>query len=156
MSLSFTYDPYQGDPKKILTAHGATLQFKDGQPLMDAGIENAIMYSLFTKHWFANVFFRDPAQRFDSKFEIEAAKPITVDQLLNIEDAAKDALKWMIDKNILSRVEAEASVPEFNRLEVRIRVYPPGSDGAELLLTKNAQNWIAQAYYPANERVTVQ
>jgi phage gp46-like protein len=155
MTLRFTYDPYQGDPKKILTSKGATLQFKDGQPLMDAGIENAIMYSLFTKTWAANIFFRDPAQRFNSKFETEAAKPITVDQLLNIEDAARDALKWMIDKNIVSQFDITTAVPRFNYVQTKIIVHPPGADAFELLLTKHAQNWIAQAGNPASERVTI-
>jgi phage gp46-like protein len=156
MTTRSTFDPYQGDPKKIMTARGATLQFKGGQPLMDAGIENAILMSLFTKTWFANVFFSDPAKHFKSRFEEEAAKPITIDQLLNIEDAAQECLKWMVDKGIVSKFEVTATVPKFNRLEVKIKVFRPGGEEFDLHLTKHGQNWISQALYPANERVTIQ
>ena len=66
-------DPYQGDPKIILTENGATLKFVGGQPVMDRGLENFALISLLTKTgWAGNFFIRAEADKIGSDFE-EAA-----------------------------------------------------------------------------------
>lgn len=153
MTTQAKYDPYQGDVKKILTARGATVQFRGGQPLMDQGVENAAMYSLFSRSWFANVFFQNPDQKLESKFEEEHEKPITLKQLLNIEDAAQKALAWMLSQNIASKIDVETTAGETGKIKTAIQIKPPEGDLTELLITKHGQNWLAQAAYPANEKV---
>jgi hypothetical protein len=47
------YDRTQGDPKITMENDGADLVFRGGQPVMDSGLENAILISLFSgAEWF--------------------------------------------------------------------------------------------------------
>ena len=41
-------DIFSGDPKIILTPYGANLDYEGGQPVMDQGMENQALLSLFT------------------------------------------------------------------------------------------------------------
>ena len=50
-------DPFDGDPKLILTQNGATLQYLGGQPVLDRGVENQATIALFTAPgWCGNKF----------------------------------------------------------------------------------------------------
>jgi phage gp46-like protein len=144
---------YQGDPKKIIYSDGSTLQFRDGDYLRDRGIENAVMYSLFVKRWFANVFANRPNQRLESNFEELHDKSITVDNILDIEDSAKKSLQWLIDSGVASAVEATTTVDANSVRHTNIVVYPPTGSAQTFLLSKYATNWEMQVQNPANEQV---
>jgi phage gp46-like protein len=147
-------DYFDGDPKITIDENGSDMTFINGQPVMDAGLENAAMISLFTrKGWFGNDLFRDPNQKIGSDFELSTEQPITISALNDIRDAAEKSLQWMIDAQVASRVIASASNPSVNNLEVKVLIEPIGKDVMILVLTRKSLNWVYQKIDPAYLKV---
>jgi phage gp46-like protein len=147
-------DRFQGDPRLILTANGATLRFKGGQPVMDRGWENYVLIALFTRRgWCGNVLFDNPSQKIGSDFEEAHEQAITLAALNDIREAAKRALADMESDGLASRVEVETTNPSGAIIETRITVVSPSNEAGQLLITKNGLNWLAQAVDPAYLRV---
>ncbi len=142
-----TAPPRGGDPRLIMTPNGTRLQFTGGQPLMDAGLENLVLISLFTNEgWCGNGFMKSAI---GSDFEEACNQPITRQALLEIKSAAERAL---IDP-ALGRVSVTVTNPQGHRLSVRIRIEPPASNPRELTLSRNGANWINQATDPAYRQI---
>ncbi len=145
---------FEGDPKIILDENGADLVFKGGQPVMDAGLENAVVISLFTaKDWAGNTFFKDPNQQLGSDFEEKANQSITVSSLNDTRNAAEKALQWMVDSGIASRISVIVKNPRSNWLDIGIVVEPPGKDKFILIISRKSLNWVYQKIDPAYLKV---
>jgi len=143
-------DLYQGDPRLVLTENGSKIVFKGGQTVMDKGIENLALISLFTRQgWAGNTLFTDPNQKIGSDFIDASLEPITLTSLNNVRDAALKAL----DSPLFGEVEIEVSNPTSYQLKVDITIKPPGEDPQSIILLKNGINWISQATDPAEERL---
>lgn len=137
----------QGDPRLIMSPDGTSLQFVGGQPLMDKGLENLVLISLFTNEgWCGNAFMKAPI---GSGFEAACDQPVTRQSLNEIRAAAERAL---IDP-ALGRVTVTVTNPTGYRVKVHILILPPASNPQELTLTKNGQNWDSQANEAAYHRV---
>ena len=144
-------DNYDGDPRIVIDKDGASIEYRDGQPVMDAGLENNDLIALFTEPgWPGNVLLEDD-QQIGSDFEKLATGSITLSKLTDIENAARLALT----SEIVSTDSIEVSVvnPAGTSLAVVIRRAPPGQDVGELLVSRDGLNWINQANNPANERL---
>lgn len=142
---------FEGEPKIFIDENGADMKFTGGQPVMDAGLENAALLSLFTKPgWYGNVFFVDVNQKIGSDYERINLEAITLQNLNARKQAADNALKWMLTTNIASEIIVDVTNPTSQKVETTIEIKPPGIDGRKLLLTKNAGNWIAQTLRPAH------
>lgn len=147
---------YQGDIKKIITPDGSTYQLNDSDFLRDRGIENAVQYSLHVVDHFANIFANNSNQVLKSDYETLHDNPITVDNLLDIEDSARRSLQWMIDDGSVSKVDAKTTVDENGARSTVIWVYPVGSDNVlAFRSSKYAQNWDFQALDPASAKVNI-
>ncbi len=143
---------FQGDPAIKITDSGATMKFIGGQPIMDAGLENAAIISLFTKPgWWGNTLIADENQKIGSEFE-QIRTIIDVQTINDYNDAATLALKWMRDSGIASKIDIEVTNPSNDIINTSIIIRPPGSDLTELLFIKNGLNWLSQAQNPAHER----
>ena len=141
---------FEGDPKLTLDENGSELKFVGGQPVMDRGLENLALISLFTKPgWVGNDLFSDPEQKIGSNFEESANQPINVNALNDIRDAALKALTDPIFGNITVNV----TNPNGYKIDVQIIIEPPGKDIQELLISKNGINWQSQAIDPAYRRL---
>jgi len=139
---------YQGDPKIFLDKNGAYLDFRGGQPIMDQGLENAALISLFTKKgWHGNIFLSD-GEKIGSDFQEIATKTITASSLENINQEAIKAL----DKPFFGDVSAETINPLNYRINTEILIKPPGYDSGVIQLEKNGENWIFQKINPAHGR----
>lgn len=137
----------QGDPRLILTASGSRLQFTGGQPLMDRGLENLALISLFTSPgWAGNLLVKSAI---GSDFEKTCNQPITRQALNDIRDAAERALQ----DPAFGRVTATVRNPTGYRLEINIRIEPPGENPQTIQLTRNGENWTYQATDPAYSKV---
>jgi phage gp46-like protein len=143
---------FQGDPAIQITKDGANLPFLGGQPIVDAGLENAVLISLFTKNgWPGNVLFSEKeSTQIGSDFETVASQPITVTSLNSIRQEALNALNWMIKNNLAQTIECVVTNPNGNIILVKILIKPPGEDALELNLTRNGINWQFQATFPAS------
>ena len=143
-------DRFSGDPKLILTEDGADLVFRGGQPIMDQGLENLAMISLFTQRgWVGNFLIDQIDEKVGADFEVTAKKPITLSTINDMRQSAEDALK----NPALGKVEAVVTNPNSNFLDVEILIHPPGEDSGKLVLTRNGSNWISQKLNPAYRRI---
>ena len=142
-------DIFQGDPLIKIENSGATLVFKGGQPVMDSGLENQVSISLFTRKGWAGNFLLKEANQIGSDFEIAAKKPITLSSLAELEKVAENA----VSAPVFGTVRATVGNPTSSRIDLTVRVEPPGGTPTEILLTNNGQNWLNQASDPAHKRV---
>lgn len=131
---------YSGDPKLYLDKEGSYLNFSDGQPDMDQGIENMIFIALFTRPaWPGNVLFDDPSEQIGSDFEEAVKQPITVTSLNDIRDAAEKALS----NNFFGDVIVTVTNPVSTQLKINIEL--PGQKLQVLIkTTNNGINWETQ------------
>lgn len=147
-------DIYQGDPALFLGSNGAYMKFKGGQPIMDGGLENAVKISLFTnKGWVGNILFTDPNKHVGSDFLKTTSKSLTLQTLIDIENAALKSLQWMLDSGIVSEISVDIQNPTGNILNVTILIKPTGSDIQTFLVQKNSENWVIQKLNPAHGRI---
>lgn len=139
------YDRYSGDPRLVLTQDGADLDYRGGQPVMDQGLENQALLSLFTAPgWWGNAML--PAERqIGSDFERVAAGPISLQTLSDVERSVSRTLK----SPLFPRVDVRVTNPVTNRLRIEIV-----AGGRSLVLDRAGLLWQAQADYPASARVT--
>jgi len=138
-------DIYQGDPKITIDEDGADMRFVNGQPIMDQGVENLAIISLFTDgEWLGNALYEVTQEQIGSGFEESVRQPITLSNLIDTQLAAEQALK--IDA--FNRVDVVVNNPLNIRRDIRITIEPPGQDVQTLLLTNNGYNWVLQ-----NERL---
>ena len=142
-------DIFSGDPRLFLSKNGSRFIFKGGQPVMDRGLENLALISLFTgRGWVGNTLFSDIDQQIGSDFEEAAKQPITLSMLNDVAQAAERALVNPAFGDVVVTVEN----PNSSRLNVIILIQPPGQDSKVLILNRNGDNWIAQKLEPAEGR----
>lgn len=143
-------DIFSGDPKLVMTPDGSKFVFKGGQPVMDQGLENLALISLFTgKGWVGNVFEPDPDKKIGSDFEDTANQPVTLSSLNAIALAGEKAL----DNPAFGKLAVDVANPNSYRVDVAITIESPGQDAKTLILTKNGQNWVNQNINPAYRRI---
>jgi phage gp46-like protein len=130
-----TPDPYSGDPRLTLSPAGADLTYKDGQPVMDAGLENYVLISLFTRPgWCGNVLL-PPASRIGSDFEETCARSITLSTLADIANAAERALRSAYFPDI----KVTVTNPRSNWLSIAIRL-----GNQAITLDRRGLLWLSQ------------
>jgi phage gp46-like protein len=130
-----------------MTPSGTRLQFTGGQPLMDRGLENLALISLFTSPgWAGNLLVKSDI---GSDFEAVCNQPITRRSLNDIRNSAERALK----SPAFGRVTVTVTNPTGYRLNVIIRIEPPGDNPQAIQLTRNGENWTFQAMDPAFNKV---
>jgi len=149
------YNRFQGDPAVTITEDGAKMKFINGQPVMDQGLENAVLISLFTKKgYWGNALITEESKKIGSDVEITALEPIvSIQSINNMTDAIDKALSWMVDTKLSQENEITVTNPTSNNLRATIKITPPGRDSQTLLFLKNGINWISQAQNPAHERL---
>lgn len=139
-------DIYQGDPKLFVSSDGSFFKFTGGQPVLDRGLENLALISLFTRPgWPGNVLFQDENQQPGSDFEEISNQSITLQMINDLENAALRAL----DNPAFGNIDVVIDNPSGYRLNITITLQPPGQDIKTLLITKNGLNWISQTLDPA-------
>lgn len=144
---------FEGDPKLFLDENGSSLKFVGGQPIIDGGLENAVLISLFTKQgWIGNTVFPDAAVHLGSDYENSFRKVITITTILDIKQAAERALQWMIDVGVASEIIVDVVNVQSYSIQTTITIKPPTLHIFDLILTRNGQNWVIQKNNPAYSR----
>jgi hypothetical protein len=139
-----TYDRYSGDPRLILTQSGSDMAYLGGQPVMDQGLENMAMISLFTGQGWCGNLYLDPDSQIGSDFEAACHKSITLAQLNEIQNAAMRALK----SDYFPELVVVVTNPRADWVHIAITLGP----GNTLTLDRRGMNWLAQAAFAANVR----
>ena len=147
-------DRFEVDPRITIDEDGADLEFIGGQPIMDAGLENAVLISLFTQEWFGNTFFDDPDQRLGGNFLKSFEQPLSISTVEAIRKAALSDLKWMLTSRLASEINVVVTNPESKKIAVVILIKPQGKDLQALLLEKNGVNWVNQILDPVSGRLS--
>jgi hypothetical protein len=104
-------DVFSGDVKLFLTRDGSDILLNGGQPVMEQGIENLLLISLFTRRgWVGNIFHADENQ-IGSGFEDACDEGVVTLELLKlIANAAERALSSPeIGKTTVSVVNAHSN-----------------------------------------------
>lgn len=137
-------DQFDGDIAYVLGLDGGEIFYSGGQPVMDAGgLENAVNISLFSgEGWWANALNEnEPDKQIGSDFEIRVRpKAINNAYLRTVEDAAKNALQWMINQKIAATITPTATWPELNQVDLEILIIKPDSVNVILKYQLNWEN----------------
>lgn len=136
---------YQGDPLLSNTSNGMTLTFTGGQPKLDNGLTNSVLFSLFYKPWFANSIIEDDNEHIGSAFiEFIVKNPITVSNLNKARSIGLKSLQWMIDEKLASEVDIRLQNPNGSIVQVLVLIKPPAKTLIAILATKYGLNWKLQ------------
>jgi hypothetical protein len=138
-------DRYSGDPRITLGPDGSDLDYQGGNPVMDRGVENAALLSLFTREGWAGNIFSPPENHIGSDFEKTCEGAVTLSKLADIENSAARSLESKLFQN----VEVEATNPKSDRLRVEAKIGP----GSVLSLTREGALWTNQSNDPASRRL---
>lgn len=123
-----------GDVKITPTDDGGALVFVAGQPEMDAGLGTAVYLSLYTSRgWWA-----DPD--LGSDLESLEARPLTNQTRLDVIEAARLALVWLVDEGIASAVDVSAEIIAPSVLALIVRVTEPTGTATAF---RYRINWLA-------------
>lgn len=136
---------YQGDLLLSCTCEGLTVTFKGGQPILDNGLTNSVILSLFSDEWFANSIIDDPNKHIGSDFiSYIVSNPITVANLNTARSIALKSLQWMLDEKIASEIDVRLQNPNGSLIQVLVLIKPPGETIIAILATKYGLNWKLQ------------
>ena len=146
------FDLFQGDPRLVLTPDGVDLEYQGGQPVMDQGVENHVLISLFTRAeapdtgepWCGNAF-QPSASKLGSDFEARASQPITLAGLALVERAAASALS----SPLFGAATVAVTNPVADYLDVRIQ-----AGAGAMNVRGNRDAWTVQALFPAAARLS--
>lgn len=145
---------FDGDPKLIMTPDGTTMEFNGGQPVMDAGLENAALISLFTdSEWWGNQYLDGEFRIDDGAFNEIMSGAITRTTFVQAENEIKRALKWMVDDGLASEIEATVTNRAGTGIDLEVNILAPSGTRATLALRRYGANWIRQADDPATARL---
>lgn len=145
---------YDGEPRLIPTANGTTIEIRGGQPVMDAGIENAALISLLTEPgWFGNEFLDAEYRVGDSTFSQVCEGAITRSTFITAEKEAIRALGWMVDDGIASEIQATITNPNGITIDSEVTIVRPDATTEEIALLKYGPNWTRQGTDPASARL---
>jgi len=150
---------YDGDPKLSITESGSDIESIGGQPVMDRGLENYVLISMFTrKGWAGNSVLKALGHaEVGEDFEVLSLnKALTISAMESQASAAKKALSGMVKAGLASKVDVEWRNPEKDVYVLTPIIHPPGNgSAASFMLTKNGPNWNNQKKDPAYQRVEV-
>ena len=130
------------DLKLTGTENGLDISINAGCPETTNGIDNAVYLSLFTPMWWGNEVSED-TEKYQSEIPGIIASGVLTNQVrLDVIEAAKSALEWMVTDNIADKIEVRAEIPKAGFLYLAVTIYEPEhQDGTNF---RYAMKWDAQ------------
>ena len=114
----------------------------NGLPQLTDGLDNAVYLSLFMVDWWGNDI-SDDNQKYGSEIRrITAEQTLTNQTRLDIIEAAKNALAWLVETGVASNVDARAEIPEIGRLYLAVEITEPEHDDPSIFAY--SLNWDSQ------------
>ena len=142
-------DQFDGDVNLFNTLDGGGISFKNGQPLMDTGLETSVFISQFTNdNWQNDLDIQTPESQNFSTFSDLFTKTLSNQARLEAIETTKQSLQWMIDTNIANRIDVDASIPAPSILEMEITIFKPSRFPESF---KFSVNWDQQQIMPASQ-----
>lgn len=144
---------FSGDPAFKIDKNGSTLVFREGQPVMDQGFENAVLISLLTeRNWPGNALLRNESNKIGSDVQKSNKLPINRDGLNKRSDAITKALQWAKTDGLFKDVIVSVTNPSGSIILANIRIIPPNGEAVNLTLENFGLNWRMQKENPAHRR----
>lgn len=132
---------YDGDVRLSLSSDGGFIRMRDGQTEMDQGLETAVTISLMSEGmWWGNSLAAE-GEDVGSGFLESLRQPLTNQARLDVIEAAKASLAWLVDTGIATSVEVDGEIPSIGRLYLSITINQPVKSPATFRYTIN---WQAQ------------
>jgi phage gp46-like protein len=145
---------FEGQPRIVIGEDGADCPFVNGQPVMDQGLENAVLLSLFGgSDWVGNSLQDKDSQKYNGHFIKASRGAVTVSNLNARRVAAQADLAWLIKEQLVSQVDVYVQNPSGNSVVTVILLYKPDDAPVALQLSQNGVNWNYQAVNPAYMRL---
>ena len=145
---------FDGEPRLIPTGNGTTIEMHGGQPVMDAGIENAALISLCTRPgWWGNQYLDKEFRVGDSTFDEVTEGAILRSTFVTAENEAKRALEWMIDEGIASSIDASVTNKSSIEIDAEVTINRPDGTTEDIALRHYGDNWLRQCEDPASARL---
>ena len=101
---------------------GGEFSLEGGDLKQDGTFFTAVDLSLFNGDAFYNVYSE---YKTDKKFEELLSLPVTSKNLKDVEQAAKNALDWLIDEKIANKISVFASGDISEKINVEITITEP-------------------------------
>ena len=153
----------EGDIKLIAEgniADATDIQMAVRDVLRDAGLETAVMMSLFTdrragtddllpdnsgdkRGWWGDALNAD-GDADGSKLWLTFRGKITNNTITQIREYAREALQWLIDDNVAERIEVDVVRTALTIITWTVQIFRPKTDKVELF--KYYYNWQYQIY----------
>jgi hypothetical protein len=146
---------YNGDPRIFLTRQGAAFDWRGGQPIMDAGLENTALFLLLIRPgWAGNHLFdnQDYHVGLGGRYLAALEQPLTATSLDDAAQGAEQDLEPLKVWGLAADISATVTNPVGQEIHTRIEITPPDRDPVVLLGIKNGINWIWQVTDPAYRR----
>ena len=140
-----TPDRFSGDPRILIGSNGADLDYEGGQPIMDAGLENQALISLFTREGWCGNAYLPTAEQIGSDFEEAATRALNLQTLTDIQNAAERALASDLFPQVVVAVS--------NPVSTNLKVVANFGQGPALTLDRRGMLWAAQGASPASGRL---
>ena len=118
------------------------LEVINGMPTLSGGLSNAVYLSLFVHAWWGNSLSDATGQYITKIPEIRSSRPLTNQTRIDIIEAAKEALNWMLTAGIAAEIEVTATIPKVGVLYLAVEITEPEQD--ESTNFTYALNWDAQ------------
>lgn len=142
-------DNFDGDPFITISADGADMIYKGGQPVMDQGLVNHVNFGWGTQPgWWGNDIEPVAERKLGGKFLSAAKEPITRESLIDTGKALENDLKG----DEFSAVTANITNPSQNNIRAEVLLQPPSNVFEILILDRVGQNWISQKINPAGPK----
>ena len=103
----------------------ADMVIVNGLPQLTDGLDNTVYLSLFMPDYWGNSVSEDD-EKYDAEIpRIMSEQTLTNQTRLDIIEAGKNSLKWMIDKGIASAIDVRAEIPEIGTLFFAVTITEP-------------------------------
>jgi len=129
-----------GDVRLSLSADGGIIKIRGGQPEMDEGLETAVNISLFSEGEYWGNAAAPEAEAVGSGFLASLRVPLSNQARLDVIEAARASLAWLVSSGIATSVEPTATIPSVGRLDLAILIRQPEKAPATFRYTVNWQS----------------
>lgn len=113
---------------------------QNGDPRTTSAIYTSAYISLFSSPYWGNSISNAGA-RYLSQLNELFAQPLSNSTRLDVIEATKDALAWMIEAGLASRIEPIAEIASATRLNMKNTILEPSGESTEIAYSLN---WTAQ------------
>lgn len=100
----------------------------NGLPQLTDGLDNAVYLSLFMLDYWGNSISEEDEKYNTEIPKIMAEQNLTNQTRLDIIEAGKKSLAWMVEKGIASNIDVVAEIPSIGRLNLAVTIKELGQD----------------------------